>query len=792
MIKNYLTIAFRNLRRYRDYALINWIGLALGIASALFIFWIVRFELSYDNFHPLGNRVYRVNFGDKQGDIDMGSYSGLQQALIHDFPEVEKAAVLFRVNPDHTQIKVEEELFKLDGVFFAHPEFFEMTGFTWMSGDPQTSLSKPGQAVIDEATADKYFGGDALGKTFLYDNRIALTVSGILKEIPVNTDFPMQLVISHGSLKKYDPTYNEHNWNGWNSFHQTFILLKEEADPAALEAKFPAMMEKYTEITPDRQRYYGVLQPLSDIHFNPVPGNFNEHTFTRESLHVLLLIGFFLVITACVNFVNLATAHAVRRSKEVGIRKMLGSSKKQIFSQFIGETAFLTLFSVLLAVLIANQFFPYLQRIIGATSASEQEWNVDILLFLLALGIVVSLLAGFYPALVLSAFQPVRAVKNQKDKTSKGGVWLRRALVILQFTISQVLIICTLIALSQIHYFQRQQLGFDQEAIITFDVPERNGQIRERLRQQLLSDPHIKAVTFGLNTPAATINKWWTGVNHHSFAEDFRTYELKFVDEYYLDFYQIPVLAGQFLTPTDSNRVLLNETAVKDLGFDAPEEALGETVSFWGRDRQVIGVVQDFNTQSLHTEIHPVLISGDEDLLMKGSVRIDMENAAAAIQKIEQVWKNEFTDYYFEYAFLDDQLATFYREEAKLSKLLSLFTVVAIVIGCIGLYGLISFVTTQRTKEVGIRKALGASVASIVLLFSKEFVRLLIIAFVLAGIIGWYAMSRWLEDFAYRIDISAGFFLLAGGLTLLIALLTVSYQSVKAAGANPVDSLRNE
>ena len=793
MLRNHFTIAFRNLSKHKSFAIINIAGLTLGIASALVIFLLVRFELSFDTFHSKADRIYRVLSGGPGEVEDTGTPHGLMEILKEEFPEVAQVAVAYKLNAASTQIEINNQLTREPNICFVTPSFFDIFDVSWKVGSPEKSLSQPGQVVIDEDLAQKYFQGDAMGKSIRLNNEFDLVVSGILQNAPANTDIPIQIAVSHATFQREDNYQSEYNSSS-NSFYHTYILLQEGADPKATEAKFHGMIEKYISKEVADKYWAHALQPLSDIHFNVAVGenNISEHAISKESIASLSLIGLFLLVTACINFVNLSTAQAMRRSKEVGIRKVLGSTRRQMIGQLMSETLLLTLVAVVLSYLFATAAFPYLPGWLGVSLDTSLLYQPSMVLLALGIVVLVSGLAGFYPALVLSRFQPAATVKNSFTNRQTGGLILRKGLIVFQFGLSQVLIICTVVVISQMHYFNTTSLGFDKEAIVTVDLPKSDPQKLQTLKTNLMQYAAIEAISFSINTPAAVTNNWWTSYSYGTTPNEKGVTEQKFIDDDFLSLYSIPLLAGRNVREGDSTQLLVNESFLRENAIQNPQDALGATINFWGMKAPIVGVVKNFHSQSLHEEIPPVIMARFPTMFQKASFKVNRSQAQDAIAHIEQQWKVIFPGYYFTFQFLDDDLATMYEHEQSTSRLLSFFAGLAIFIGCLGLYGLISFVTAQKTKEVGIRKVLGATVQHIVYLFTKDFVVLVAIAFVIAAPIGYYFMEQWLADFTYKINIQWWMFAVAALAGVVIALLTISFQSIKAALANPVDSLRNE
>lgn len=790
MILNYLKIAMRNLLRYRTYTIINLSGLTLGIAAALFIFLIVSYELSYDSYHTHADRIFRINQGAPGDEVfDTGTNHLVVGILRDEVSEVEEAGVVFKLNPDQTQMQIGEEMFREHETYLVEPNSFRFLDFEWISGDPETALDEPNEVVIAESIAQKYFRGDALGKTMRFNNAIDLVVTGVIKDHPLNTDIPIKVAISHAEYL----TQNKNDLpqtldGGSNSYYQTFVLLKEGTDLLRFQSRLKQLVEKHLGKEKAEKHYALAAQRLTDIHFNV--GNFNQRMISRDTIFALRLIGVFILVIACINFINMASAQAVKRSREVGIRKTLGSKRKHLVFQFLGETFLVTAGAIIIAYAITGQLVNLSQALTDIPLSEESMRTPELFLFMGIVLVSVTLLSGFYPAFVLSGFQPAAALRS---KVAVRGLSLRKGLITFQFLISQVLIVCAFFVVKQNDYFSSTPLGFNKEAVLTFDLPSSEVNKLSGLKNSLLAKPEFSGVTFSLNTPSATINKWWGGLQH-PFLKEETSVEIKFMDSTYLRMFDIPVIAGTgYVQSGKQDQVVVNETLVKTIGITDPDKAIGERIRYWGNEGTIVGVVKDFQTVTLRRGMHPVLLTSS-GYFAKGSAKIDMRHADEGIATLEQYWKETFPGNFFTYAFLDEQLETFYKEEKKLSKLLTAFAGVAVAIGCIGLFGLITFTTVQRQKEIGIRKVLGASVASLTGLLSKEFVVLVGLAVLLASPIAWYAMNDWLNTFANHIAIGeySWIFIVAGGVAVLLAVVTVSFQAIRAAFGNPVDSLRAE
>jgi predicted permease len=794
MLRNYVKTSWRTLLRHRSYTVLNLAGLTLGLGVALVLFWIVRFEYGFDRYHANADRLFQVWNTDQFGEIGTHVPQGAINALRRQIPGVAKAANVRGMPPD--AIRVGAQLFDLKNLFFVEPDFLEMIDVAWVHGSPRQSLSRPNQVVLDEPTARRFFKGNPLGQRIRLDNQTDLTVTGVIRQAPTNSEFQFPMLVSYETMKRLEGNYQDDYWGGGDSFQHGYVLLKRGTDPRTVEAALTRMVRQRSEQADARA--FNLL-PLADAHFNPDNDPFN-YFLPRWLLYTLTVLGLVLIGIACINFINLATVQATRRSREIGMRKVLGSSRGQLVAQFLGETALLVGAAVGLGSLLATGLVRYADQLMNTHVAQTSVWDGSSLLFLLGLGGAVTLLAGLYPALVLSGYQPVRALRGRLFTVPTRGVSLRQVLVVTQFTVAQVLVVCTLLGIQQIRYLAEKDLGFDQTAVVAVPIPQPSPQAtaRERLRDQLLRHPEIRGVSFALTTPASERNHWWDIVEHPGLPNGEGQFRLQHVDERYFDFYKIPLLAGRNLTPADTagQSVVINQKAVRDLGFRDPRQALGQRIKFWGghsgEPRTVVGVVRDYHSQDLKSKLVPHVFAYAAWNFQSVSVRIDPRRSEAALRAIGQEWKALFPNHFFKYQFLDDAIQTAYANERKLANFLTLFAGVGIFIGCLGLFGLVSFVVTQRTKEIGVRKVLGASVTSVVALLSKDFLKLVLIAFVIASPIAWYAMTEFLQGYEYKIDIEWWVFALAGVLAVAIALLTVSFQSIRAALMNPVKSLRTE
>ena len=802
MFKNYLKTAFRNLKRNKSYAIINVLGLTVGIAASLLIFLVIQYETSFDNFHKKKDKIYRIatefHTQDGVGYSDGVSFP-VAAAMRIDFPQIKEVAAIFRNGDQVTIEQGDRQLKKLreDNFYYAEPEFFKMFDFEWLAGSPQNSLKDPHSAALTQATAEKFFGDwrSAIGKTFKYGNKTLYKVTGILKNIPSNTDFPLSVVVGYSALEN---TYIKNNLNDWVSTFggaYTFVVLPAALSPSHLDEQLKGFAKKHKPAEYAKDAF--VTQPLSEIHFDDRFGNFRGHTFSHSLIKALAFIGLFLILIACVNFINLATAQAVNRSREVGVRKVLGSSRRQLAFQFLGETVFITITAVVLAVLVAEITLPLLNKLLETKMTMSLIFNPWLVLFILILTISVTILSGLYPAIILSGFNPITALKSKITSKMVGGISMRRVLVVLQFAIAQILIIGMLIVVSQMNFFRNASLGFDKAAIINVPMPgdSLSKTKVDYMRNRLLANDNILNASFSFGSPSSDGN--WNSdfkFDHATKSTNFSA-NLKWADTGYFKTYNLQFVAGRPYYASDTVReFVVNETLLRKLGINDPQAAIGKEINFWDGNKaaRIVGVIRDFNSYSLREPMAPVVLSTWKDVYQTINIKIKPGTEKAVLPFIEKLWNENFSDYVYDYKFLDDTIASFYKQENQLSILYKIFAAIAIFISCLGLYGLVSFMAVQRTKEVGIRKVLGASARHIVYLMSKEFTLLIIIAFAISAPVAYYIMHKWLQNYTYRIPLSASIFLLAIVGSIIIAWITVGQRAIKSALANPVKSLRTE
>ncbi|GGB24480.1 ABC transporter permease [Puia dinghuensis] len=801
MLKNYLTIAIRNLWRHRVFSAINLLGLAVGMSSFLLIFSYVSFERSYDKFNPKADRIYRL-ICDTRTQTELlptGLSSGPAGPSIKaNFPEVETEA---RISYQNGLLEHGEKRFQENNIIAADSTLFDIFAFPLLKGDPKTALRDPFSVVLSEAGAQKYFGSaDPMGQPLLVDHKYVFRVTGVMKNIPDNASFHSDCFFSMTSFVDHLYGNWDHNWGNFGWF--TFLLLRPGADPTRLEARLPPFVkEKAADVEKATGMSYTYhLQPLKKIHLGPTLNNYGigEPTGSKSNTDVFAIVGVFLLLIASINFVNLATARAAERAREVGIRKAIGAVRGQLTLQFLGESILLCLLAFVLAIALCNALHPLFGILLGKDIPLQAFGAGSYVALLLGIAIGIGVIAGIYPALVLSGFNPVAVLKGRFGSSRK-GLRLREVLVVFQFVISTALIIGTIVVYNQLRYMQDQELGFNknQEIAINYHGDSAVRVNTEPLRHELSAIPGVKAVAYSNYVPGNSPTNWFLRIANPQ--GDMQGANLNFyvVDFDFFPHYGIRMAAGRTFSrdfSTDSTKALiLNEAAARSLGYADPTKAVGRKFNMWGVDGTIIGVARDFHYRSLQEAIQPLAFRVmDQGWYSMISVRITGDHIPQTVAALGHRWQQLVPGRPFEYSFVDDDFAKLYASEDRFQRVFLYFGLLAIFISCLGLLGLAAYSTFQRTKEIGIRKVLGASVSTIVALLSKEFLRLVVIALVIASPVAWFAMHQWLQDFAYRTPIAWWVFPLAASAAVIITLVTVGFHSIRAAVADPVESLRTE
>ena len=790
-------ISWRNISRNKVYTAINIVGLSLGIACSILIFVVINYHLSFDNFHHNSKRIYRVvtEFHQDQIDYNPGVPPLLAKALRNDYTFADKVTRIIKFGDENISIPDENKKFS-ETIAIAEVPFFDIFNFPMMQGDAKTALKEPNAAIITQKIAKKYFGNEnPVGKIIRINDKINFKITGILKDMPQNTDIGNDIFVSDENLKDFSKWLaSDDSWGGISSSCQCFVLLKQGVTPTNVESNFISLKKKYytNNIDAMKQNWFK-LQPLADIHFNTDYDGY----MNKKYLWALALIGLFLIVTACVNFINLATATALNRGKEVGIKKVLGGMPAQLFWQFIAETAFITIIAVVAAYGLANQALPYLNKLFKVQLTVNPFVNYILLAFTIIITVFVVFLSGSYPGLVLARFQPIVALNGKLSQKNVGGFSLRRILVIVQFAISQMLIIGTIVIASQINYSKTTNLGFRKDGIVMLGIPLNDsvGKIKmQTLRNNLMAIQGVEQVSLCLAAPASSSNNYSSIKFDNRPENELWSINTKYVDDQYLQTFGIKLIAGRNFYPSDipNHEVVVNEAVIKKLGLSSPQKIINKQVVINGDTALVVGVIKNFYNRSFRDEIDAVAISPNYWMYYNCAVKMDMRNVKSKMAAIEKAWNNIYPQYPFISNFLDEDIAKFFELDDIMLKLIEIFAAIAILIGCLGLYGLVTFMAAGKTKEIGIRKVLGASFKNIIWIFGKEFTILLVIAFVIAAPIAWLAMHKYLQDFKYRINLSIGIFIIAIASTFLIAALTVAYRAVKAANANPAKSIKTE
>lgn len=801
MFKNYWKAAFRKLRRDKRLAMIKIVGLSIGMTCSMVMYVFVRYELSFDSFHEKADQIYRIvqhtKFAEETYHWSSTAYP-LAEALRNDFSKL--ALVTQTAGPVSRSFSIRDtdsdlSKFEEDLVLFTDPFFWQVFDVQWLQGNSDAAFPNPNSALLTRSLAVKLFGEgweklEVLGKTIQLNNKNALQITGVVEDPPPTYSIMYRMLVPYAFYKMHNPYFAE-NWSG-NYQGTTYIIPQTNENIQALEQQINVWKSKYLNAEDDQRISYA-LQPLTDIHTETLYStSIQSYTMPMKSIEAAVWIGMFILLIACINFINLATAQAAGQAREVGVRKVLGGSRFQLFVQYLGENSLIILIVVLLSLFLThlclgqlNDLFAFFQLQLSLSS--------DMIGFTILIAIFVSALATVYPALVLSAFEPVKALKNKIKTAHSRGFGLRKSLIVLQFAIVLMLGIGALVVYQQLEFFQNIDLGFVKEAVVTTPVP--NEQKAEALRQHLISQPGIEAVTMSTGAPTSVGIRNGTSFRlpHQSEAEG-QEAEMKSIDLKYLDFYQLQLIAGRNFTRTSEqfDEFIVNEKLVKALGM-TPEEALGQELQINEGKATIVGIVKDYYNNSLQEDISPCVLINWKYGLFEAAVKVRGEpNIQTSLAQLKDSWEAIFPQDIYQYHFLDEALKSQYQMEQLVLKGFNTFAVLAMLIACLGLVGLTTFSLQQRTKEIGVRKILGASVRSIFVILAQQYLKLIILALVIAVPVANYFLDEWLAGFANRIAIGWWLYALPAFVILLIALLTISSQTLKAARQNPVDSLRHE
>ncbi len=817
MIANYFIIIYRNLLRNKTYALINILGLAFGLSVCLIILEYVKFEESYDKFHPQSSNIYRAILSiesDGQLPMDGANFAPAAPALKNEYPEV---VDFVRITPEYYGMvfNAHEKIFDENKVYYADSTFFTFFGYKLLVGDPKTALQDPNSVVLAQSTAEKYFGAKStwnespVGQLILINNKESFKITGVMEDTPANSHLRFEALVSFSTFLKKNDAAN--NW-GWNDFY-TYIKLNPSTDLRAFESKLKGFVKRHQK---EYEKNEIVLQPLEDIHLYSNVAFELEANGSSQSVYFLTIIAFAILVIAWVNYINLSTARSEKRAKEVGIRKVNGATRNEIIGQLLLEAFLMNLIAVIIAVMIVQTSLPLVGVLLGKPLTLSLMADLSFLKQLILLYIVGSIISGIYPAFVLSTFKPVDIFKSGSHNVAKGKSLLRQSLVVFQFVVSIGLISGTIIINNQLHFVKTQNLGYKHEKTLLINSPRTvESEIGflnayRGFKQELLKYPEIDKVTISSSLPGKLSNDLDTnGPIRMAGVDDSRklSFAVFRVDPDFADVFKLKMAAGKFYSnerpitdlqligdaPDDA--VVINRRAAELLGYSDPSEIIGKKLRFQGREKEIIGVLEDYHHRSLKSNFEPILIRHRINFTKYISIRLS-ENPGVSltqtIEKVNAVWKSTYAGTPFVYSFLQDDVNNHYREEDRFNKVFLIFSTFSILIGCLGLFGLVSYSVMVRTKEIGIRKVLGATISSIVVLFSKEFFKLIVIAFIIGIPLAVYAFNFWLSNFAYRAPLSMWMFVIPIVLVSVFAFLSVFAQILKASLTNPVDSLRSE
>jgi len=800
MFKNYLLVAFRNLKKNKAFSFINIFGLAIGMAACLLIIQYVTYELSFDSFHANKARIFRVdqdryNNGKLSTQWTAGAFAVGNGIKV--LPEVQD--IVKMVGAGDVLASYKDQKMVIHNTYFASDAFFNVFSFPLLSGDPKTALKDPNTVVISQEIADKLFHGtDAVGKSILINNDSPVKVTGVMKQWPENTHMKCDYLVAYSTIYKYTGNDLDTRWR--NDGCITYVMLKPGADAKAVEEKFAVITNKaYEQFKADGDGAVYRLTPVQAIHLTPDRMGEMQANTDGKSVYLLLGIAIFVIIIAWINYINLATARGVNRAKEVGVRKTLGSEKKQLITQFMLEAGLLNLMALILAFILIACFLPVFSSISGLHLSFTLFVNSIFWLTVAGMLLVGTVFSGFYPAIVLSSYRPVDVLKGKLSAT-QGGSILRKGLVVFQFAASIFLLIGSLTVFKQVQFMQKQDLGLriDQTIVIRPPLAKIDSFYRniKAFKRESLQLPEVKSVTASTSIPGEPI--FWNAGGIKLVGDDDKTakqYRIIGGDYDFLKAYDLKLLAGRVFGEsyrTDTGSLVFTKKGAEQLGFNQPADALGKRVFFWGKNYTVVGVVDNYHQQSLHDAYDAIIFRCIPDVRGDVSVKVSSTNIQRTIQSLQAEWKTYFPGDQFDYFFLDQHFNEQYKADQRFGQVFGIFTLIAILVACLGLFGLVSYTIVQRTKEIGIRKVMGASVNNILQLLYKDFAWLIVIAFAVSIPLAWYAIEKWLESYAFRINIGVFLFIIPFLVVSIIAFVTVSFISIKAALTNPVKSLKTE
>jgi putative ABC transport system permease protein len=800
MFKNYLKVGFRNIVKQKVYSFITVAGLVVGITCCLLIVLYVKQELSYDNFFPNADKIYRIGhevIRPQRTSISVSTPTPVAPALFEEYPEIEHITRIYF--DSHVLFEYGTKRIYEENVIYADPDFFAVFPFKFIKGYPSHSLDTPQSMVITASMAKKYFGDeDPVGKVFRVNKQYNFMVSGVVEDVPLNSHYHFDFVISFLAKNEQNFGLWLNLWTGVTTLY-TYAVLPQNLDIVEFQGRIEDIITRHAGKRPDVERKL-FIQPLESIHLHSHFEDEIEANNFVSNLLILSTIAFLILVIACINYMNLATAQSARRAREVGMRKVLGAQRFQLIGQFIGESILLTLISLSISLGMVELLIPAFSSLVGKPVVFDYGQNLWFLAAFFLMTLFVGILSSLYPALFLSRHQPIKALKSMRESitTSFGQLFFKRSLVVIQFVVSILLIICTLVIAQQLRYMKNSQLGFDKEYMLVVPIQSDSGRKQYKtIKNDLLALPGVIGATACFRAPiSGNVIMTYGRPEGASKEQSFLVYH-NFVDMDYVDNYRIEMVAGRKFSREYSSDLkeafIINEATVRKSGFVSAEEAIGKRFKTgMGLQGVIIGVMKDFHISSFHHEIEPMLLSYDPEYFWEMSIKIKSTDIPKSIAAIESTFKKFIPEYPFDYSFLDEDIQSLYNSEEQTNKIIRMFSLIAILIACMGLFGLANFAAEKRTKEIGIRKVMGATASNIILLLSTEFTKWILLANILAWPLAYYAMHRWLQGFAYRTSIGILPFFLGALVASVIALITVSYQAVKSALANPMESLRYE
>lgn len=800
MLLNYLKIALRNIKRHSLRSFIHVIGLSIGIAACFVIYNLVTYEYSFDQFHPEKEKIHRimsVTGNAEEQWPNSGTHFPLAEAVRNELPVATEVNHFYTSNSIMVgSVDGEKNYGRQRGMIYADSSYFKMFPYEWLSGNKATALKDMNTLVLTKKAVQKYFGdispNEALGRELIFADTIPAKVTGVVADFKENSDFTFTEFISMATILNKESSRKEFhvdNWGSVNSSSQLFIKI-DPNDFQVAEKALLAIRDKYIEQDDDWKTEF-TLETLNELHFSQP---YSTKAADKKVINGLIAIGFFILFIACVNFINLETAQAKLRAKEVGVRKSLGSSRKQLIAQFLSETFLIIVLAIIIALFLSELGIAYFKDLLPE-GLSFEYWSINNVVFLAIISMVILLLSGFYPALLLSGYSPVKALKG--DRTFKKGFdfqyFLRKNLTVLQFTLSIAFIIIVMAVSGQIEYLLKKDVGFNKEAVMyTFTAFDHNDKRNQVLKEELKAQSFVQDVSLSSEI-LISHGLWTTTVKKVGDTTDFElSIQIKKADTSYINLYDVPLIAGRNYR-IDSDEILINEMAVSKLGYENPANALGERVNYNRMELIIVGVVKNIHTQSMYSAIRPMMIKPENNGLYTTNIKLKSNiDLVAAKEKMQSSYRSIYPNESHEFEFLDKTVENFYQSELRMKRVLGFATAVAILISCLGLFGLSSFTIAQRTKEISIRKVLGASLSNILVLITKEYALLIGIAFVLSIYPAWYFLNNWLSNFQYRMELSALTFILAGIIAFVLSLLIVGLHSLKAANSNPAEVLKDE